>query len=258
MSPSPPDPLSRRPPFPRERGSGTELLLLLTPVLPFLVLLPFGRWLLPLLAPLTLWPSFVPRVRDRRYLAAWGLGLAWAALLSLGVIVLTARFPEAARDGILNGEPYREEMFGWIATGEGPENDPAAFIPVHLLHLAVFLVLTSISGGYLGLVLGAALVDYMSYFVGSYAVASGAPLLGAIAAWVPWSVIRVMAFVLLGVLFARPLLARKPWPFGRDELKLMALAASGILADILMKALMAPDYGLFLRGLVRNGILGGV
>lgn len=238
---------------PRERGRGAQLLLLLTPFLPLLVFLPFGRWLLPLLAPLTLWPSFAPRVRERRYLAAWGFGLAWAALLSLGVVVLVARFPEAARDGILNGEPYREEMFGWIATGVGRESDPAAFIPIHLLHLGLFLVLTWISGGYLGLVLGAALVDYMSYFVGSYAVASGEPVLGAIAAWVPWSVIRVLAFVLLGVVFARPLLVRKPWPFGRDELKLMALAASGILADILMKALMAPDYGLFLRQLVRSG-----
>ena len=107
-------------------------------------------------------------------------------------------------------------MFGWIATGEAPENHPAVFIPIHLLHLAVFLVLAWASAGYLGLVLGAFLVGYMSYFVGCYAVASAHPLLGAVAAWVPWSVLRVFAFVLLGCLFARPLLVRRAWPFARS------------------------------------------
>src|SRR5262249_23417497 len=141
-------------------------------------------------------------------------------------------------------------------TGEAPENHPAAFIPVHLLHLGLFLLLTWASGGYLGLVLGATLVDYMSYFVGSYAVASAHPVLGAMAAWVPWSVVRVFAFVLLGALFARPLLVRRVWPFTRLEYQLMALAASGLLVDILMKSLLAPSYGLFLRQLARSTAFG--
>jgi hypothetical protein len=226
--------------------------LLLTPFLPLLTLVPGGKWALPLVAPLTLYFSFKDRVREGDYLRAWTLGIVWAFLLSLGVIVLVLWLPEAARAGILHGEPYRQEMFGWVATGEAPENDPSAFIPQHLLHLAAFLVLTWVSGGYLGLVLGAALVAYMSYFVGSYAAASGHPFLGSVAAWVPWSVIRVCAFVLLGTLFARPLLVRRSWPFGRREVRLMALAFAGILADLVIKALLAPAYGLFLRQMARS------
>jgi hypothetical protein len=226
--------------------------LLLTPFLPLLALVPGGQWALPLVAPLTLYLSFKDRVREGDYPRAWTLGIVWAFLLSLGVIVLVLWRPEAARAGILHGEPYRREMFGWIATGVGKENDPSAFIPQHLLHLAVFLVLTWASGGYLGLVLGAALVAYMSYFVGSYAAASGHPFLGSVAAWVPWSVIRVGAFVLLGALFARPLLVRRIWPFGRREIRLMALALAGILADLALKALAAPAYGLFLRQMARS------
>jgi hypothetical protein len=168
------------------------------------------------------------------------------------VIVLVLWLPDAARAGIWNGDPYRQEMFGWIATGEAPENHPSVFIPQHLLHLGIFLVLTWLSGGYLGLVLGAALVGYMSYFVGSYAAASGHPWLGAAAAWVPWSVIRVCAFVLLGTLFARPLLQRRIWPFGRREYRLMALATIGLIADIAIKALGAPAYGRFLRQMARS------
>jgi hypothetical protein len=229
--------------------------LLLTPFVPLLALVPGGKWALPLLAPLTLWFAFRERVKEGDPYRAWILGMVWAFLLSLGVIVLVLWLPGGARAGILHGEPYRQEMFGWIATGEGKENQPVAFIPEHLLHLAAFLVLTYASGGYLGLALGAALVAYMSYFVGSYAAASGHPFLGSMAAWVPWSVLRVCAFVLLGTLFARPLLVRRLWPFGRREYRLMALALSGILADIVIKALCAPAYGLFLRQMARSVVV---
>lgn len=229
-------------------------LLLLTPLLPLLVLAPGGGWALALLSPLTLYPSFAPRVRERNYWGAWRLGMLWALLLSVGVILLVFLLPEAARDGIVEGERYRQEMFGWIATGEGRENQWREFLPEHLLHLTVFLLLTWASGGYLGLVLGALLTAYMSYFVGSYAAACGHPLLGSIAAWVPWSVIRVMAFVLFGAVFARPLLVRKAWPFDRFEYRLMAVAASGIVADLLIKTFLARHYGLFLRQMARSAM----
>jgi hypothetical protein len=224
-------------------------LLPLTLLLPLLTAVPGGSWALPLVAPLTLWPAFRERVRAQDYLGAWTLGMAWALLLSAGVILLVLWWPEAARAGILHGEAYRQEMFGWVRTGVAPENSPRLFIPQHLLHLGVFLLLTWASGGYLGLVLGAFLVAYMSYFVGSYAAASGHPLLGSLLAWVPWSVVRVCAFVLLGALFSRPLLARRVWPFERWDVRLMALAFAGLLVDILVKSFFAPSYGLFLRQL---------
>jgi hypothetical protein len=228
------------------------LWILLTPFVPVLAALPGGRWLLPLLAPLTLYPAFMERVRERDYFKAWQLGIAWAVLLSAGLIALTMWMPGAARTGILHGEPYRQEMFGWINTGVAPENDWHVFLPTHVLHFAIFLALTWVSGGYLGLVLGAVLMGYMSYFVGSYAAASGHPFLGSLAAWVPWSVLRVLAYVLFGCLFARPLLVRRIWPFEQEDLKLMGLAASGLVADVLIKAFLAPGYGLFLRQMARN------
>jgi hypothetical protein len=231
-----------------------NVLLALTPLLPLLAALPGGRWALPLLAPLTLYPSFREKVRAGDTVGAWRLGLLWAFLLSLGVILLVFWLPDVARAGILNGEAYRQDMFNWIATGVGRENDWRSFVPEHLLHLAVFLLLTWVSGGYLGLALGAALVGYMSYFVGTYGVASGHPFLGSLAAWVPWSVIRVLSFVLLGALFSRPLLVKKAWPFGRQDYQLMALAVSGLLADLLIKGFFAPTYGLFLRRMAASAL----
>ncbi len=225
--------------------------LLLTPLLPWLVALPLGAWLLPLAAPLPLYPAFARRVRQRRYGAAWGLAMLWAALLSVGVIVLVFVRPKLAEQGILHGSAYRVEMSEWIHHGVGKEVSPRRFIPEHLLHLAAFLVLTLVSGGYLGLVLGAFLMAYMSYFVGSFAAAATSqPLTAGLLAWVPWSVVRVMAFVLLGTLLARPLIVRERRPsqwFGRREAWLFALGAAGIATDLVMKTLLAPWWGTLLR-----------
>jgi hypothetical protein len=186
--------------------------------------MPGGRWLLPLCAPLTLYASFARRARGGDLYAAWKVAMLWAGCLAAGVALFVVLFPDGASRGILHGEDYRQEMFGWIATGEGRENDWRLFVPQHLLHLAVFVTSCWLSGGYLGLVIGAALLDYMAYFVASYAIQSGRPLAGMLLAWVPWSVVRIMAFVLLGVLFARPLLVRRFWPFGWIERRLLLLA----------------------------------
>ena len=58
--------------------------------------------------------------------------------------------------------------------------------------------------------------------------------------------------MLLGTLFAKPLMVRRIWPFGRREYRLMALALSGILGDILIKTFCAPAYGEFLRQMARS------
>jgi hypothetical protein len=232
-----------------------RILLAATLALPLAVgSLPGGRWLLPALAPLTLYLAFAARVREGAYYSAWKLAMLWAVLLAAGVVAWTYIAPEVAARGVLRGEAYRGEMFQWIATGDAPENDWRRFLPQHLLHLGVFSVAALLTGGYLGLVIGAALLDYMAYFVACYARASGHPVGGLLAAWVPWSVIRIMAFVLLGVLLARPLLARRIWPFARVERQLFLLALSGIAADLIMKAALAPSYGLFLRQLVRGAL----
>ncbi len=233
---------------PRPRPETAAAWVLLTPLLPWLVALPWGAWALPLVAPLTVYPAFAARVRERRYGGAWLLAMGWAALLSIGVITLVAVRPELAARGILHGPVYKAEMADWIIRGVGKEVSPAQFVPEHLLHLGAFLVLTTVSAGYLGLALGAFLMAYMSYFVGSFAVAAQPHWLGGLAAWVPWSVIRVMAFVLLGALLARPLLVRQRWPFSRREAWLFALAFVGIAADLTIKTLLAPWWGHYLRG----------
>jgi hypothetical protein len=219
----------------------------LTPLLPLLGLLPGGRWLLPLVAPLTVYPEFAQRVRRGDAVGAFRIGLVWALLLSLGVVALVAVAPVHGPEAILHGADYQAEMMGWVRTGQAPENDWHQFLPQHLLHLGAFVLLTWVSGGYLGLCMGALLVDYMSAFVSAYAAASRHPLIGVAAAWVPWSVMRVLAFVLLGALLARPLLVRRWWPYSAADRRLLLLALSGIATDLLVKFLCAPGYGRLLK-----------
>jgi hypothetical protein len=210
--------------------------------------LPGGRWWLPVVVALPLLPGFVAGVRARAWWPTWRLAMAWAALLSASIVALVVVAPERAAAAVLNAEPYRQLMFGWIFEGVGPELEPSRFLPEHALHLGAFVVLALLSGGVLGLMLGAALVGYMSYFVGSYAVASGHLVLGTVAAWVPWSVFRVAAFVMLGCLLARPLLVRR-FDFGRAEWRLVGLAAAGIACDLVLKTFGAAPYGRFLAWL---------
>src|SRR5690606_16687140 len=117
-------------------------------------------------APALLWPAFSTAVRAGETRRAFAAAMLWTFLLSLSIIVFTQIAPARAGQAILHGESYRIEMFGWIETGEGRENRPAEFLPEHALHLVGFVLLTLLSGGYLGLALGAGLLGYMSYFVG--------------------------------------------------------------------------------------------
>jgi hypothetical protein len=130
----------------------------------------------------------------------------------------------------------------------GKENEPARFVPEHLLHLGAFALLSVASGGYLGLVLGAGLLAYMNYFVGAFALSAGQPVVGALVAWVPWAVLRVVSFVALGSILARPLLVGRAGAFGPAERRWIGWALAGIAGDLLLKSVLAPTYGVWLRG----------
>ncbi len=59
--------------------------------------------------------------------------------------------------------------------------------------------------------------------------------------------------VALGCIFARPMLLRRAWPFGRREGRWVAWAALGLLIDVSLKAAIAPAYGLLLRRWLHGG-----
>jgi len=208
-----------------------------------------GRLLLPSLATLAVYPCMALLIAAGRPRRAVLATLLWAASLSVSVIALAARDPDAVGRVVLHGPAYREEMFGFIRQGTGPEGDPARFLPQHLAHLAAFAALAGASGGLLGLASGSVLIGYMSYYVGCLAAAGGAPWRAFLLGWPPYAVARVAGYVLLGIALSRPILGRVarrplPWTPGRSW---YGTAAALLLLDALLKWALAPAWAALLR-----------
>ena len=139
------------------------------------------------------------------------------------------------------------------SAGTGREADPRRFVPQHLLHLGLFALLAIVSGGLLGILLGAVLVDYMSFYVGSLRAACPASFLPIVAGWPPCAILRVVGFVLVGVVLAEPLVARlrgpsrRPAGMGRFACRALPAALVLLLLDIVLKAWLAPRWAVLLR-----------
>jgi hypothetical protein len=174
--------------------------------------------------------------------------LVWAAVMGLCATTMAAAMPGRTSRLFVNAESYRAEMFDWVRTGAGAESDPARFVPQHLFHATLFCGLSAASGGVLSMPMGAALMNYMGDYVGALASTAGHPARTILLAWHPWALIRIVSFVILGVVLSGPVLSR----LGRfrfrlaDERRWIWIAAAGLVADLALKALAAPIWRTWL------------
>jgi hypothetical protein len=224
-------------------------------VLPW-VLLPLRQPALFVLLPVV--PAAVVYVRaiaSRRERRAVLIALAWALAWSVSTIATAAVSPDAAMRGIWHASGFRDEMVRWIATGVGPEGSIRLFLPRVLIEFALLVVLSALSGGAAGLLLGAILLAYMNGYVG-WVVANADPRTGPIAAallaWPPWSVARVVSFIVAGTasaLWAYPRLYARGAPRAHTA-RLFGLAVALLLLDIGLKGWLAPIWREWLRALL--------
>jgi hypothetical protein len=231
----------------------SALLLVLATLLSYAIAWAIGvPALVPVLNTLPALPALFLSLRDARLGRAIALMLLWAATLGAAATVLSYWYPLQAGRLFLNAEAYRRDMFFWVLTGVGAESDPARFVPTHAAHASLFCGLSLVSGGVLSMPMGALLMNYMGSFVGSLAAASRHPLATALAAWVPWSLIRIASFVTLGVVLAGPVLSRVgAFRYRlRDHTPVLVIALSGLLTDIVLKAALAPEWQRLLKWLV--------
>jgi len=235
-------------------GSLIALPALLAPVAVLLARAGQRPLLLPILATAAVYPVMAALLLRGRRGAAALAALLWAAGLSASVIAFTRREPASMERVVLNGPAYREEMFAYIKSGIGRESDPARFVPEHLLHLLAFSLLSAGSGGLLGIAFGAILVGYMSFYVGSLAAVGGAPGTALLLGWPPWAVLRVAAFVLIGLCLAEPLLfaagrrlGRPPAPPAGPRRTWYLVAGVLLLSDVVLKSVFATAWAAILR-----------
>lgn len=212
-------------------------------------------WLLPVLNAAPAYAVLVYRLRRGERGGAVRAMLWWAATLALAGTVLFIWWPLPLEPVVYHGAEYRAEMFHWIRTGQGAEGNIRLFLPQHLLHLAAFVLLGLATASVGAIAMGAMLMNYMSFYVASLARAGVTPWAVILLGWQPWAIARVGAFCTLGVLLAEPLVFRL-FPQAQVRLKTMGRGAyvvaamSGILADWFLKALLAPFWGHWLRGLL--------
>lgn len=205
--------------------------------------------LVPILNVAAGFPFMVASLRRGRPAQAVGRMLLWAA--ALGVCATVLSYVDTARAGrlFIHGEQYRREMFEFIVTGAGAEGDIRRFLPQHATHAAVFCALALGTGGLLAMPLGAVLMNYMSYYVGALGASSVHPWRAMALAWVPWAVIRIGAFVTLGVILAGPVLGRVAgfeYHLGK-ETRWMLLASAGLLGDVALKWALAGSWRDMIR-----------
>ena len=225
------------------------VLLIATPLLTLLGYFLRLPWLLPVLQILPAYPLMVRDLKQERLAVAVGRMLLWAALIGTTVEVLAVYAPGPGEASIIHGKEYRDEMLAWIRTGTGKESSPGLFLPEHAFHLALFVLLSWVSGSLLSLLLGAALMNYMSFYVGCLLSIARTPSVVLRCGWPPWALLRVVAFVILGVVLAGPVLQRLGWVPFRWEGKKAWIAAAGVslLLDVILKALLAPHWSEVLR-----------
>ncbi len=212
-------------------------------------------WLLPILNALPAYVVLVHRLRKGERGGAVRAMLWWAATVALVGTVAFVWWPEPLGRLVVQGPAYKNEMFGWIRTGRGAEGNIRLFLPEQLVHLGAFLVVGIGTGSAGGLLMGAVLMNSMSYYVAALAKAGVPPWAVTLLGWQPWTIARGAAFASLGVILAEPLVSLV-FPTAKEKLKASTRAAyivaamSGILTDWFLRFLFAPTWGRWLRALL--------
>jgi hypothetical protein len=200
--------------------------------------------LVPILNTLVSFPFMVGALRRGALKLAVSRMLLWALTMGVAATLLSYAYPGQTEELFVRSGDYRREMFTWVMTGRGAESTPSQFIPQQAGHAALFTALALATGGVVAMPMGAVLMNYMGHYVGTLAGVSRHPVAIMCLAWHPWAVIRVISFVVLGVVLSVPLLSRVltfriDWPASR---RLAMWSCAGLVADVILKTLLAPAW----------------
>jgi hypothetical protein len=200
-------------------------------------------WIPPLFQATAIFPLFLYFIINRERARAVGVMALWALITTAATIAVTALAPEVAERAVFRGTEYRDEMFLWIDTTVGPESTPSQFIPQHILHYVVFIVVSFVTVGWGGLVMGCVLLNYMNFYVGSLVLEAAQPAMAVAVGWPPYAAIRVIGYIVGAVavsdLFVTAVLRRNVWEPSVTR-RYLGWSLALFLTDIAVKTLTAP------------------
>ena len=198
----------------------------------------------PILNTVASYPFMVVALRRGELRLAVARMLLWALTMGVCAMLMSFARPTATDTLFLRGAAYRVEMFEWVLTGRGSESTPSQFVPQQLGQAAIAAGIAIAAAAALAMPMGAVLMNYMGHYVGTLAAARRSPPPSMILGWHPWSVIRIVSFVILGVVLSVPLLSRltRVTIDRRAARTFVVAACAGIAADIVLKTLLAPAW----------------
>lgn len=207
---------------------------------------------LPLLNTLVIFPLFVWAVRSGRTRRALTMTLFWAFCLAATMLPAALLMNAQAAGAVRGLADYRTQFIGWMAGGPAVTALPAQNWLAQLRELAIFAAATALTAGLGGLFLLALAISVVSANAASLAVEATQPLLALLFGWPVWSVIRLVAFALIGVALAEPLAAGQWQPAAlrtwfRRRRRLLAAGALALAAAALVQALAEPLYRSMLQ-----------
>ena len=211
-------------------------------------------WLLPVLNAVPAYILLVHRLRRGERGGAVRTAIWWAAALAISGTACLALWPAPTDTLVLNGPEYQKEMLDWIATGKGTEGSLSLSFTRQLLQIGIFVALSLATGGALSVVMGAVLMNDVSFYVAGLA-SSGTPAWAVVLlGWTPWTIARMTALCILGVVLAEPLIFRL-FPTARRRLKVVGrmpyymAGLSGIVMAWILQASLGPLWSAWLRTL---------
>lgn len=155
-------------------------------------------------------------------------------------------------DRIWRARDYSDGMFRWILTGDLPEGSAGAVVLAHLKQTALYCALTLLSANLLSLMLGSALLNTMNFYVAQLMRRSGNAAKALICGWNPWSIIRVSAFLWLGVVLSAPALHWAGKGTGAVSIAALSAGVAGILVDLALKLGLSRPWSRLLKGMTRE------
>lgn len=165
------------------------------------VLLSFGVGI-PLDRPLTTllaFPLLLGAVRGDSLRQCIGVLLSIFAAHSLTVIALTYHHAAEVASIIPFGDAYWHETHEWLVTGKNPEYELSSWVPAHVQALFGVPIASYLTFGGALLAQGLYQVDMMNVYVGNLLAASSNPVIALGLGWHPWSMMRGVGFLFLGI-----------------------------------------------------------
>lgn len=212
-------------------------------------------WLLPIINALPAYILLVHRLRKGERGGAVRTAIWWAATLAIAGTTFLAVWPTPTDTLVLNGPEYQKQMLEWIETGKGAEGSLTLSLPRQLLQIGLFAALSLATAGSLSVVMGAVLLNGVSFYVAGLATGGTPAWAVVLLGWPPWTISHMTALCVLGVVLAEPLVFRL-FPTARRRLKVIGrmpyymAGLSGIVMAWILQAALGPLWSAWLRALV--------